>query len=53
MFSESHHEIMWEEVDELERMTHSSKATMAGALFNGTGEYFLNILPRRLSMDTG
>jgi hypothetical protein len=50
MFHEYDHETMWaasrEEVDELERLTHYHKKIMITAFFNGTGQYFLNILPR-------
>jgi hypothetical protein len=55
-FYEHHHETMWavswEEGDELERPRHYHRRTMATAFVNGTGENFLNILPRSRSMDT-
>jgi hypothetical protein len=35
----------WEEVDELERSVHYHRKTMITAFLNGTGEYFLEILP--------
>jgi histone-lysine N-methyltransferase SETMAR len=56
MFYEYHHQTMWatswEDVDEIERSSHYQRKTMITAFFNGTGEYFLNILPRGMSMDT-
>jgi hypothetical protein len=56
MFYEYHHETMWasswEKVDELERPAHCHRKAMVTAFLNGTGQYFLNILPRSRSMDT-
>jgi hypothetical protein len=53
---EHHHETMraasWEEVEQLERPTRYHRKRIVTVLFNGTGEYFLNILPRSGSMDT-
>jgi hypothetical protein len=40
-----------EEVDELELPTHYHRKTRVTALVNGTGEYFLNILPKNQSID--
>jgi hypothetical protein len=42
----------WEEVDELERPAHYHRKTIITVFFNGTGQYFLNILPRSPCMDT-
>jgi histone-lysine N-methyltransferase SETMAR len=44
--------VSWDEVDELERPMHYHRKTMITALFNGTGECLLNILPRSGSMHT-
>jgi hypothetical protein len=42
----------WQEVDELERLAHCHRNRMDIAFFNGTGEYFLSILPQGRPMDT-
>jgi hypothetical protein len=56
MFYEYHLETVWaaswKEVDKLERPTHYHRKTMITVFFNGTGEYFLNILPRSRSVNT-
>jgi hypothetical protein len=56
MFCQDHHEKMWvapwEAVDELELPTRYHRETMVAAFVTSTGEYVLNILLRRQSMDT-
>jgi hypothetical protein len=55
MFHVYHREIVWEvpweEADELERPMH--RKMRVTAFVNATWEYFLNILLRSRSMDTG
>jgi histone-lysine N-methyltransferase SETMAR len=42
----------WEEVDDLERPSHHQKKTMLTVFFNGTGQFFMNLMPPREKMNS-
>jgi hypothetical protein len=56
MFYSYHQHTMWvaswEDVDEVERLSHYHKKTMLTAFFNGTGEFMIDILPEGAKMNT-